>query len=107
MTSVFDILDAIEKRPSMYVGASNAERGTQLRNLEMLLGGYALAVQQHDLQEPVKDFPREFAAFLHKRFGWSAEAGPVAAIRDASQDDEDAWQKFWALTKEFRKSIQE
>lgn len=89
----------------MYVGASNAERGEQLRNLELLLAGYAIAIARHDVQEPVKDFPRAFADYLSMRFGWSAAAGPVAAIRDAAQDDEAAWQKFWTLVEEFRKSV--
>lgn len=106
MASIFEVLEAIEKRPSMYVGASNSERGEQLRNLELLLHGYAIAVDSHGLSEPVQDFPKAFAEYLYKRFEWSASAGPVAAIKDAAKSDEDAWQMFWKLVKDFRNSLQ-
>jgi hypothetical protein len=89
----------------MFVGASDVERGEQLRNLEMILNGYALAVHHHHLQEPVTDFPRQFATYLSDRFGWSAAAGPIAAVRDASSNDEEAWNTFWRLVSEFRASL--
>lgn len=98
---VFELLREIQRRPTMFVGASNADRGQQLKNIELLLNGYALAVKSHDLNQDI-DFPREFGAYLHERFGWSASAGPVAAVRDAAKSDDDAWQSFWVLVEEFR-----
>ena len=105
MATVFDLLAAIRERPSMYVGEDDASRGNQLRNLELLLHGYALAVRLHGLDEPVKNLPHEFAEYLRAKHDWSAAAGPVAAIREASGSDEEAWEVFWTLLDEYRGSL--
>jgi hypothetical protein len=105
MASVFDLLEAIEKRPMLYVGGDGSNRGAMLQRIELLLHGYALAIQQHRLDEPVKDFPREFAEYLRTQYDWSAAAGPVAAICDAAKDDREAWEMFWRLVREFRAKL--
>jgi hypothetical protein len=105
MVSVFELLDAIRQRPAMFVGGEASNRGDQLWNLELLLHGYALAIQAHQIEEPVKDFPREFAGYLQHKYNWSVAAGPIAAIREAAPDDEEAWKMFWRLVEEYRKSL--
>ncbi|NMO20005.1 hypothetical protein HPC49_21970 [Pyxidicoccus fallax] len=102
MSSVFELLEEIRKRPAMYVGGEDSHRVTQLRSLEHLLNGYSLALHHHGIREPVADFNREFGAFLSRTRGWSASAGPVAAIREAAKSDADAWELFWTLVDEFR-----
>ena len=102
---VFDLLEQVKQRPSMYVGASNDQRGAQLRNLELILHGYAIALDRHQVRERVVDFPREFSKYLHTRFGWSAACGPVAAVRGAAESDEVAWEMFWQLVTDFRASV--
>lgn len=105
MASVFEVLDQIRKRPSMYIGGDESRRSMQLENLEQLLTGYTLALRQHDIQEHVVDFNQEFGSFLWKTKGWSASCGPVAAIRERSATDEDAWELFWRLVDEFRTTV--
>lgn len=105
MASIFDILDAIKHRPSMYVGGSNEERGEQLRNLDWLLNGYALAVEHHGIQDSPRDFPRQFAEFLHAKHGWSTASGPVAAIRSNTKSDMEAWEQFFINAEEFRRTL--
>jgi len=102
---VFDLLDQIKQRPGMYVGSSDSQRGEQLRNLELLLHGYSMALGCHQIREPVSDFPREFSHYLRGRFGWSTACGPAAAVRDASDTDDEAWEMFWRLVAEFRASL--
>ena len=105
MRTVFDLLKQIEQRPSMYIGADD-ERERQLRNLEMLLHGYALALWQHGLDEPGGDFLQSFGAYLRERFGWSISAGPIAAVLRETGSATDAWRTFWAQVWEFRASVE-
>ena len=105
MPSIFDVLEEVEKRPSMYVGWSESERRLQLQNLEMFMAGYTVAVHVHGIDEPVKDFLREFSRYLWVKYEWSVSCGPIAAIRDACQSDEEAWEKFWTLVRDFRASL--
>jgi hypothetical protein len=100
---IFDLLEEVQKRPSMYLG-SNAQ-GEQLRNLELLVSGYTLALQRHGIRERVADFSRDFAKYLHDRFDWGVSCGPVAAVRDASKNEEETWSTFWKLVQEFRTSL--
>ena len=60
MRSIFDVLEAIEKRPEMYVGYSDRERGQQLRNLELFLVGYSVACELHGVDQP--EFVRHLSA---------------------------------------------
>ena len=104
MSAIFDLLEEIERRPSMYVGGDASHRVAQLQSLEMLLFGYSLAVRAHNIDEPVKDFPREFAEYLGRKYAWSAACGPIAAILEVAASDTEAWEMFWRLVKEFRAS---
>lgn len=106
LMDIFDLLNQVKLQPSMYVGGSDGERGEQLRNLELLLHGYSIALGYHQVQERVKDFPRAFSNYLHTRFGWSTACGPVAAVRDASETDDEAWEIFWRLVGEFQVSLE-
>jgi hypothetical protein len=102
MASLFDVLELVEKRPGLYVGYSDAERGDQLLALETLIRGYAQAIHHHGIRDPGWDAYAAFPGYLQERFGWSMSCGPIAAIRSASAGDEDAWKRFWALLWEFR-----
>jgi hypothetical protein len=106
MASVFDVLDEIRKRPTMYVGYDESKRAKQLQTIETLMDGYSLALRNHDIQEHVRDFNREFGAYLWETREWSASCGPIAAIREAAENDEDAWHMFWKLVDEFRSTVE-
>ena len=89
----------------MYVGGDEHGRARQLRELETLLYGYSLAVEQHDLDEPGRGFVKAFGAYLEKRFGWPTTLGPVVAILDGIQPHEDPWERFWELIDEFKNEL--
>lgn len=106
MTSIFEVLDEIRKRPGMYIAGGETQRVVQLQSLEQLLQGYSLALRYHRIQEPVADFAREFGAYLWQTRGWSASCGPVAAICKAAKSGDDAWELFWKLVDEFRGTLE-
>jgi hypothetical protein len=103
MKTVFYLLEQIRHRPSMYTGGQT--RRVQLQNIEQLLHGYAIALLNHDIDEPAKNFNREFGYYLERTRDWSTSCGPVAAVFDAIADDEAAWSKYWELVEEFRQSL--
>lgn len=105
MPSVFELLDEIERRPSMFLGRTNAERAAQLRDLEILLMGYGHAVVRHAIDDIGGEFLQRFGRFLADRNGWSMSAGPFAAVRTNSSTDEEAWQQLWCLIREFRQQL--
>jgi hypothetical protein len=102
MDTVFDLLDEVRKRPTMYVGWDEQHRVRQLQDLECLLSGYTIALRYHSIREPVTDFVREFGEYLHRTRNWSASCGPTAAIVDATANQQEAWDLFWRLVDEFR-----
>ena len=102
MASIFELLEDIEKRPGVFLGWSTAERGEQLRDLEMLLIGYGHAVDRHGLADPGAAFLESFNLFLTKKYGWSSAIGPIGAIREHATSDIAAWDLFWSLLREFR-----
>lgn len=104
MSTVFNFLDEIRKRPSMHVGGDDRHRVRQLQALEQILYGYATALKYHGIQEPVMDFGREFSDYLRETRGWSLSCGPTAAIVDATANEQEAWSVFWQLVDEFRES---
>lgn len=106
MPSVFDALDEIRKRPSMFLGGDESHRSQQLQNLEQLLSGYSIALRLHEIQEPVADFVRDFGAFIWKEKGWSVSCGPVAAVREVTKTDQEAWNLFWTLVDEFHETVE-
>ncbi len=97
--SMFDLLERIEKRPEMYVGAQ--ERREQLRNLNNVLFGYQLALNEH-CPNSEGDFLRDLAVFLMDRYGSSAVAGSVAAVEQVARSAEEAWDLFWTAVRDFK-----
>ncbi len=104
MPSCNSVLDRVRLRPGIYVGGSDCERGAQLAGLEMLIAGYALAVLDHGVKDDGLASYGEFPAYLRARFGWSMSCGPIAAIRETSSNDGEAWERFWHLLDEYKKS---
>lgn len=102
MATIFTLLDEIRRRPSQYVGLDADHRLGQMRNIELLLHGYQYALSAHGIREDVQDFHAAFSRFLEESRGWETACGPTAAIRDAVDDEEQAWNLFWSLVDEFR-----
>lgn len=105
MATVFELLRAVQQRPAMYLGAEEAGRPQQLRNLEVMLYGYSEALHQHQLEEPGRDFVRGFGEYLRSRFGWSMSVGPVEAVLARAESDEEAWNSFWRLISDYRSRL--
>jgi hypothetical protein len=101
--NVFTLLDRIAKHPSRYLSAGELARGEQLRELAILLDGYALALHLHQIPAQIVDFRAAFAEFLAGDRGWDTRFGPYAAIRAHAASDDAAWSLFWTLIEEFRK----
>jgi hypothetical protein len=106
MASVFDLLDKIRERPTMYLGYDESKRALQLQGLEMLLAGYRMALENHNIKERVSDFNWEFATFLMEKKDWSPSCGPVVAILQAAKSEEEAWELFWRMVDEFRSTAE-
>ncbi len=51
----------------------------------------------------VRDFSREFGAYLRSRFGWSISAGPLSAVQQEFGDR--AWDALFDLISDFRASL--
>jgi hypothetical protein len=104
MASMYDVLELVRARPSMYVGWDDSQYDRRLAGLEMLIAGYSLAVYHHGLKDSGWEEYASFPSYLQERFGWSMSCGPIVAIRDAAASDREAWDLFWRLLQEFRDS---
>lgn len=100
--SLFTVLVVVEKRPSMYLGFDDQNRGKQLHALEAFIAGYFSALHQHRLHDRGFDTYARFPDYLRARFGWSVSRGPIAAIREHSSSDAAAWEQFWTLLRDFQ-----
>jgi hypothetical protein len=72
------MLSMVEKRPVMYLGVAESERGIQLDRVEMLISGYIWALRLHGLSDPGFDLFETFPAYLEKRCGWTVARGRFA-----------------------------
>ncbi len=95
--TVFDWLDHIRARPSMYLGNSS------LCELETLVQGYCAALGVHGIIEPVPHMNRHFLTWLHYRTRWSCCLGWAAAIEQRHPEPDKALAAFFALVDEYRK----
>lgn len=102
---VIDVLENIRQRPSMYSRSPPTDRFGQIRELEMIVAGYKTAVFEHEIQEPVRDFSGDFAAYLYRNKGWGASVGPFHAIARSTSSGEEAWELLWKLVEDFKANL--
>jgi len=96
--SIYDMLDAIRKKPGLYVATPSINR------LAAFLGGYTggLGRVGFALRDEA-DFYR-FHGWVARRLGFGeSTSGWCNMIRDRSTSEEDAFYRFFALLDEFRK----
>jgi len=100
LTDVYDLLEEVRLRPSMWV------RRSSLQHLDSLLTGYRVALEIHGVQEEF-DFLHTgpFAQWLWKRLGMSFSSSLGWAVeieRAAEAADVPAMELFFDLLDEFR-----
>ena len=78
--------------------------GTCLKDLELLLGGYAAALQAHDIQNDLIQFNSKFNLYVYQKMHWSISCGWAHAINDNCSSPEVAVEKFFSLVNEFVKA---
>jgi hypothetical protein len=94
--NVFDWLDNIRARPSMYL------RGGSLLHLESLVWGYHTALAMHGIVEGVPAMNRHFLEWLHHRTGWPCSLGWAHAIGSHHPVGEAALAAFFRFVDEYR-----
>ncbi|MEF2528977.1 MULTISPECIES: hypothetical protein [Streptomyces] len=95
--NIYDLLDAVRQRPNAWV------RNGSLRELAVMMFGYHLALQVHDVHEAF-EFHRgsgEFASWLGRTRGWSMATGWDAAITE-NLPGEPPLAAFFRLVDEYR-----
>lgn len=95
--SVFDLLDEIRARPSMFL------RNSSLEDLQTLLFGYYAALDVHGLVEPVPKMDRHFLFWMEYRTGWSLCTGWAVALTSRYGTSERALEEFFNFADEFRR----
>jgi hypothetical protein len=101
--AMLDLLERIENCPEMFLGGSADERGEQLRNLTWVLFGYQLALRE--MGTTGSDFLRGFGEYLMANHKCSAARGPVAAICELAEGEDEAWRLFWDCLNGFRTKL--
>ncbi|MFY4722850.1 hypothetical protein [Streptomyces sp. LaBMicrA B280] len=94
---VYDLLDAVRQRPNAWV------RNGSLQELAVMMFGYHLALQVHDVDE-VFEFHRGsggFASWLSRTRGWSMATGWDAAIME-NLPGEPPLDAFFRLVDEYQ-----
>ncbi|MFB6550765.1 hypothetical protein [Streptomyces sp. NPDC056405] len=94
---VYDLLDAVRRRPNAWV------RDGSLQELAVMMFGYHLALQVHDVHEAF-EFHRGsggFASWLSRTRGWSMVTGWDAAIME-NLPGEPPLDAFFQLVDEYR-----
>ena len=94
--NVFDWLDDIRARPSMYIGEGG------LAELQTLLRGYYVALHTHGVVEDVPSMDGHFGHWLYLGTGWSRSCGWAYAITLRHPDRDDALAAFFGLEDAYR-----
>jgi len=93
---MFDLLDRIRKRPSMYCVVDREP----LETIETMLSGYEQAVAMHRVEDPGDSFNAALRYYILVRFGWSTCAGWNVAIRDHLRSGQSELDRFFEIVDE-------
>ncbi|HEY5452950.1 MAG TPA: hypothetical protein VIQ54_29555 [Polyangia bacterium] len=102
--SLMERLDQIRRRPNMYLGVGPPSYGTMLDRLETWIVGYSEAVRAHRITDVGVEFYERFWMFLERELGRSLSQGTIPTIRLLSVNDEEAWDAYWRLLDDFRRT---
>ena len=102
--SLMHRLDLIRRRPGMYLGVGPPSYGTMLDRLESWIVGYSEAIRAHGISDVGVEFYEKFWVFLERQLGRSMSQGTIPTIRILSVNDEEAWETYWRLLDDFRRT---
>lgn len=97
VANVFDWLDEVRRRPSMYVRAESAAD-----DLEHLLWGYETALHVHGVDEDTPRFGRTFLAWVRLRRDWVMSMGWAHAVSREAKKRQTPLELFFELVDEYR-----
>ena len=98
MRSIFDFLEAVQKRPSMYVSPERA-----LEELEQIVNGYLACQGVHGINEPGPKMGSPFSAWLRIRDrSWSLSSGWALAVAMYAPAEVEPLEFFFELVSEYR-----
>lgn len=99
MSNLFQLLEKIEKRPSMYLGKAG------ISNLRSYISGYLIAKRELGIipTEQEQEF-NQFTNWIKQKFNISPQQSWDKIILFYSEDERLALEKFFELFNEFIKS---
>lgn len=96
--SIYDMIDAIRKRPALYIANPSINR------LDAFLLGYTGGLGRARFAVRDEEDFRRFHGWVANRLGFGEPtSGWCNMIRDKSTDESDAFHRFFVLLDEFRK----
>lgn len=98
MTTLFDLLERIKKKPGMYLGYPSVSA------LFMLLQGYELARSELsvELTEKEEQFYSEFQPWLQQKLGVRSVTSWSKLIMLSCHDEKTGFEQFFELLEEFQ-----
>jgi len=99
MSTVFDLLNRIQKSPGMYLGYPSVS------DLFMLLNGYEIARGELgvELTQEEEQFYEEFQPWLQTKLGVKSVTSWAKLIMLSCHDEKTGFEKFFELLDEFRR----
>ena len=82
--NIFDYIEQIENRMTMYIPPDD----DVLDTMALFIAGYEAAIYLHEIDEPGKDFSRNFSDHLRAKHNWDLSYGWHEAFRRAYKKDE-------------------
>ncbi|MET7276569.1 hypothetical protein ABZS59_36275 [Streptomyces flaveolus] len=99
-TDVYDFLEQIRLRPGMWLPSG------QLRDLQLILIGYRVALGVHSIDEPFAFWPEaDFTRWLREKHGISSSLGWAAEIESRTTAETTPVDEFFRLLDGYRRDI--
>jgi hypothetical protein len=99
--SLVPLLEAVQKRPGVFLGSPSTDFGLLLERLDAFIIGYREAIFRHSIDDAGIDAFSRFKDYLGRQQWWDVTEGVLRTIRRESPSDEEAWTTFWRLWSEF------
>ncbi len=102
MSNVYELIQRIKKRPSMYLGKPS------ICNLRSCLSGYILARREAGISQTSEEQAlSEFQAWIQNKFQINSSQSWDKIILFFSEDERSALERFFELFEEFTQEFSE